>query len=142
MFGMTDEKLADSASLRLAALGERLTRALGRRLESVGLTPRQAAYLAALEEGPLSQRDIAGALSVAPSLVVTLTDQLSASGAVTRTRGEADRRVQLVALTDHGRDRAAAAAIAAAAADADFTAGLSQSARLGLDVLLAELGSR
>ncbi len=89
-----------------------------------------------------SQRDIAARLRVAPSLVVSLVDQLIEAGAVTRSRSTSDRRVQLIGLTERGRELLEASARAAEEVDADFRASLSPAGRAALDSLLLDLDTR
>jgi len=86
-----------------------------------------------------SQREIATQLHVAPSLVVTLVDQLTRSGAVRRTRSRSDRRVQTIEITDEGRRLLKAATDVASRLDADLRAPLSPDDQQALDRLLPSL---
>lgn len=52
---------------------------------------------------PQSLRDLALAADVSPAAAVEMLDGLAASGLVTRTRSEHDKRIVLTSLTDHGR---------------------------------------
>ena len=80
-----------------------------------------------------SQREIATHLGVAPSLVVSLVDQLVNIGAVRRTR---DRRVQAVEITDEGRGLLRLAADVVETLDVDLRKHLSPGDQQNLDRLL------
>ena len=80
-----------------------------------------------------SQREIASGMRVAPSLVVTLVDQLEALKAVTRIRRPGDRRVQEISLTEVGRKLLSEALVVVRALDEDLTAHLADGDRRALD---------
>ncbi|AQP47126.1 MarR family transcriptional regulator [Tessaracoccus aquimaris] len=137
------ETILAAACFRLGLLGARITQEFSVRVEEVGITHKQVGLLAVVSAGlARSQRDIASLLHVAPSLVVSLVDQLIEAGAVTRSRSATDRRVQVIELTDRGRGLLAASTRAAADVDAEFRAGLSPAGRSALDVLLLDLDAR
>lgn len=107
-----------ASCVRLGVLGARLTDAVARQLAPLGLVPKHVGLLAAVETGAATtQREIATVLRVAPSLVVTLVDQLEACEAVTRKRREGDRRVQEIKLTAQGVELLAQALSVVDAAD-------------------------
>ena len=87
----------------------------------------------------ISQRDIATQLGVTPSLVVTLIDQLTSTGAVRRTRSRSDRRVQTIEITDEGRKLLKTATDVASRFDADLRTSLSPDDQQALDRLLPSL---
>ena len=89
-----------------------------------------------------SQQELAAKLGVVPSLVVTLADQLEALGAIQRVRDPADRRRQVLTLTDHGRELLAACAQVARVIDDELTAGMSASERSTLLAMLAGMAAR
>lgn len=135
-----DEAILGAACFRLGLLGARLTQAFSERIEQIGLTHKQVGLLAVVNAGlAQSQRDIATRLQVAPSLVVSLVDQLIEIGAVTRSRSVSDRRVQTIELTERGRSLLAESNSAAADLDSEFRSTLSQPGRAALDTLLREL---
>lgn len=140
---MTDDSgdvLLTTACFRLGLLGARLTKEFSRRIEQIGITHKQVGLLAVVNAGVAqSQRDIAARLHVAPSLVVSLVDQLIELGAVSRSRSTSDRRVQTIDLTEQGRELLLASANAAVELDADFRASLSHPGQAALDVLLLDL---
>ena len=128
----------ESTSFRLSVLGATLTQSFADRLAPTGLTPKQVGLLAVTGDGA-PQRDIAERLHVAPSHVVALVDQLGEIGAVTRTRGESDRRVQMIRLTPRGRQLLVEASRIAQELDDELHVAVSKTAVQGLDAFLAEI---
>jgi DNA-binding MarR family transcriptional regulator len=73
------------------------------RLEPLGLSPRAWGILSTLvESGPLTQIDLARALSIDRTAMVYLLDELEEQGLVERVRNPADRRSFLIHLTPKG----------------------------------------
>src|SRR5262245_36763248 len=103
---MTDVKpgsLPTTLAFRLGVLGLRMTDRFADRVASFGVKPKHVGLMTVVDaRGAASQLEVARALQVAPSLVVTLADQLEALDALQRIRDPADRRRQLLTLTDHG----------------------------------------
>jgi DNA-binding MarR family transcriptional regulator len=82
------------------------------RLEPLGLSPRAWGVLSTLvEAGPLTQIDLATALSIDRTAMVYLLDQLEEQGLVQRIRNPDDRRSFLIHLTAHGRQKQKKAAV-------------------------------
>jgi DNA-binding MarR family transcriptional regulator len=94
---------------RLLPLLEHLAR-VGRRageaqLEPGGLRPRHLIALRLLnEQGPVSQQGLADSLSLDPSNVVGLLNELEERELITRRRDPGDRRRHIVDLSPRGRD--------------------------------------
>jgi DNA-binding MarR family transcriptional regulator len=94
---------------RLLPLLEHLAR-VGRRsaeitLEPGGLRPRHLIALKLLSEhGPASQQALADSLSLDPSNVVGLLNELEERGLITRRRDSADRRRHIVELSPRGEE--------------------------------------
>src|SRR6202171_2812724 len=94
---------------RLLPLLEHLAR-VGRRafevtLEPGGLRPRHLIALKLLSErGPASQQALADSLSLDPSNVVGLLNELEERQLITRRRDPADRRRHIVELSPRGED--------------------------------------
>ncbi|MFI9320226.1 MarR family winged helix-turn-helix transcriptional regulator [Kitasatospora aureofaciens] len=137
--------LTSSLSFRLGTLGTVATARFTAAIEEDGLKPKHVALLAALDAGAASsQLELAQAMGVAPSLVVSLADQLQALGAVARERDPADRRRQILTLTEDGRALLHECATRAHAIDAELAAALSPSERetlrRALGVLAREAG--
>src|ERR1700716_423281 len=92
---------------RLLPLLEHLARA-GRRafestLEPGGLRPRHLIALKLLsEQGPASQQALADSLSLDPSNVVGLLNELEERGLIMRRRDSVDRRRHIVELSPRG----------------------------------------
>ena len=112
------DKILNSASVRLGILGVQVTELARQRLEPLGLAPKQVGLMG---------------MRVAPSLVVTLVDQLEALKAVTRIRRPGDRRVQEISLTEVGRKLLSEALVVVRALDEDLTAHLADGDRRALD---------
>jgi transcriptional regulator, marR family protein len=128
------DKILNSASVRLGILGVQVTELARQRLEPLGLTPKQVGLMAFVDSRTkASQREIASGMRVAPSLVVTLVDQLEALKAVTRIRRPGDRRVQEISLTEVGRKLLSEALVVVRALDEDLTAHLADGDRRALD---------
>lgn len=74
-----------------------------RPLRGSGMTPQQYWLLRQLRDaGPLSTSELAQALGVTPGSATVACKRLEKAGLVTRTRGQEDERVVLVALTEQG----------------------------------------
>ena len=118
MTGEDGHAILSSACFQLGVAGSQITQSFSRRIE---------------------QREIATRLHVAPSLVVTLVDQLASTGAVRRTRSRSDRRVQTIEITDEGRKLLKTATDVASRLDADLRTSLSPDDQQALDRLLPSL---
>ncbi|MFC5908652.1 MarR family winged helix-turn-helix transcriptional regulator [Streptacidiphilus monticola] len=127
----------------LGTLGALASERFAAQIEALGLKPKHAGLLAALDaEAAASQQELATRLAVAPSLIVALADQLQELGAVERVRDPDDRRRQMLSLTAQGRQLLARCVSAAQAVDAELTAGLSQAQRTSLERGLRALGEQ
>lgn len=85
---------------------------VGRRAADASLTgclrPRHLVALQLLEKrGPMPQHDLGAALSLDPSNVVGLLNELEGRGLITRRRSPADRRRHIVSLSPGGEDELA-----------------------------------
>ena len=113
---------------RLGTLGSIAADMFAAKIEAIGLKPKHAGLMTALQAGvAASQQELAAKLGVAPSLVVMLADHLEGMGAVQRVRDPDDRRRQVLTLTDHGRKLLGDCAAAARELDAELTVGLTAS---------------
>ncbi|NUO37990.1 MAG: MarR family transcriptional regulator [Gemmatimonadaceae bacterium] len=104
--GTTEEILALDAFIKLnrsvIAVQGRLLPALQREF---GLTESQIAVLEALKHlGPLQQGELCQKILRSGSNVTTVVDNLERDGLVQRSRDESDRRIQVVNLTEKGRE--------------------------------------
>src|SRR5690349_150552 len=103
MLPVNDVKWTETLSFRLGSLGALISDQYAEALAEVGLKPKHVAVLGVLDAGlASSQLEIARLMRVAPSLVVSLADHLEAKGAIRRLRDPADRRRQILSLTDEG----------------------------------------
>jgi DNA-binding MarR family transcriptional regulator len=104
---MVENRAKTAADQRLLPLLEHLAR-VGRRalevtLEPGGLRPRHLIALKLLsEQGPASQQALADSLSLDPSNVVGLLNELEERGLVTRRRDATDRRRHIVEISSQG----------------------------------------
>ena len=109
--GTADEVLALNTVIKL----NRSANALQSHLHSLiqkdfGITESQFAVLEALNHlGPLSQGQLCQKILKSGSNVTTVIDNLEGKRLVRRDRNEEDRRVQIVTLTEQGRELIAAA---------------------------------
>ena len=131
------DKVLNSAFVKLGILGVQVTELARQRLEPLGITPKQVGLMAFVDSRTnTSQREIASGMRVAPSLVVTLVDQLEGLKAVTRIRRPGDRRVQEISLTEIGRKLLSEALVVVRELEEDLTAHLADGDRRALDRVL------
>lgn len=128
---------------KLGTVGSVATEMLAARIERHDLKPKHAALMTALATtSSASQQELAVLLGVAPSLVVALADHLETVGAVERVRDPADRRRQILTLTEHGRkllDRCRATALEV---ERELLAGLTAAEKAALDRAMTKLARR
>ncbi|MCX5211957.1 MarR family transcriptional regulator [Kitasatospora sp. NBC_00240] len=131
-----------STVFRLGVLGAMATELFAAAVEPHGLKPKQVGLMIVLSEGlAASQLDVARVMGVAPSLVVGFADHLEGLGAIRRTRDPADRRRQLLTLTDHGRELLDTCSASAHTLDARFADGLTEQEHAVLTGLLGRLAA-
>ena len=129
--------ILSSTCFQLGIAGAQITRSFSLLIQHTGLTHKQVGLLAVVDTAQASsQREIAARLGVAPSLVVSLVDQLTSLGAVRRTRSRTDRRVQVIEITDEGRGLLRLAADVVETLDIDLRKHLSPGDQQDLDRLL------
>src|SRR3954464_11065267 len=108
--GVLDER-RDSPGLLLALLGQDAMRRLREAHTAHDLSPRQFQLLGLLhDQGATAQTELAQAMGVAPSILVTLLNPLEAAGDISRVRSSEDRRRHVVSLTQRGDGHLARAA--------------------------------
>ena len=93
--------------MQLVGAGRELLRRFNQVLASTGMRARQVAALRELEAGPRPQQALADSLSMDPTKLVGLLNELETEGLVERTRDPEDRRRHTVAITAPGRNRLA-----------------------------------
>jgi DNA-binding MarR family transcriptional regulator len=105
-----------------------------------GLRPPSMGTLRVIAaHGPISQREVSERLGVHPSDMVTIIDQLAASGLVSRVRSEADRRRYDLTLTLKGRAVMDRFLAIAREVDQEFYGALSATEQRRLEALLSKL---
>src|SRR6202051_4878125 len=115
---------------------------LGRRAAEAstpgGLRPRHLRALGILtEQGPQSQQGLGEVLSLDPSNVVGLLNELEERGLITRRRDPADRRRHIVELSADGATELAATDAELGLIEDDLLKALSPQERTALHALLA-----
>jgi DNA-binding MarR family transcriptional regulator len=132
---------------RLLPLLEHLAR-VGRRAAETsmspgGLRPRHLIALKLLSErGPVSQHGLADALSLDPSNVVGLLNELEERELITRRRDPGDRRRHIVELSPRGEDELALAYARLSQVEDDLLSALSAEERATLyDLLVRAVGA-
>ncbi len=117
----------------LARVGRRAAESA---VEPGGLRPRHLVALSLLSDGPASQQGLAESLSLDPSNVVGLLNELEERGLITRRRDPVDRRRHIVELSDVGRTELDAAATKFASMEDELLGALSPEERETLYELL------
>jgi DNA-binding MarR family transcriptional regulator len=129
-----------TAVFQLGVLGSIATARYSARIEPHALKPKHIGLMVVLDRGlASSQLDIARLMGIAPSLVVALADHLEGLGAVHRVRDPADRRRQVLTLTEHGHELLATCAAIARSLDAELGMDLAEAENSALMKLLARL---
>lgn len=108
-----------------------------------GLRPRHLHALGILSErGPLSQQGLGEVLSLDPSNVVGLLNELEERGLITRRRDPSDRRRHIVELSTTGEEALATAYIRLGLVEDSLLAALSAEERATLhDLLVRAVGA-
>lgn len=139
---MTDERSRpapprDRFGFLLKHARERLATLNAEALQPFGISGRELAVLTVLAQGePPSQLEAAGRLAIDRTTMVDLIDGLEAKGIVERRPHGADRRRNIVALTESGRRIFLDASRAADAAERAFLAPLTGAERDRLRAML------
>lgn len=90
---------------------------------------------------PGPQRDLADAIGIREATLTHHLNAMDANGLITRTRDAANRRIQVVTLTEKGDQAFLALRAAAFTFDAQLRAGLAESDLATLATLLARLSA-
>ena len=90
---------------------------------------------------PGTQRELAEAVGIREATLTHHLNAMSAGGLITRTRDAANRRVQVVTLTEKGDQAFQSLAAAAIAFDAKLRTGLADTDLAALTTLLARLSA-
>lgn len=128
------------AAFLLSQLGTHASQRWTARLEAIDLGPREAMLLrqVALAEGR-SQGDMARAVGLPSSRIVSLVDRLEARGWTRRRTSPDDRRTRSLFLTDSGRDMVERIASASAEHETELTGSLDPADRKRVTKVLRRL---
>lgn len=119
-----------SAGYLLLKAGHHIGQQFDAALAGIGLTGREFLVMSFVQAADgLSQQELSGRLGLDPTSVVGLVDGLEDRGLMTRQRDLADRRRNVLAVTDAGAALHAEAVDAAVRAEADFLAPLTPAER-------------
>ncbi|MFF5212702.1 MarR family winged helix-turn-helix transcriptional regulator [Streptosporangium sp. NPDC000396] len=133
----TPPTLTSLTTYLLSKAGKAARTRLAERLAGDGFRLWHMAVLAALADfGPHAQRDLASRLSIDPSDVVKIVDELGAAGYAERARDPVDRRRVLVTVTSAGRTALDELNAKASAVQEDILAPLDERERALLHDLL------
>jgi DNA-binding MarR family transcriptional regulator len=135
----TDPAGATNAFL-LTQIGTHAAFEFAKRLSSIDLAPPHAGILRAIGASTgLSQQDLARTLSMQPSRLVVLVDELEEKGLVERRDSREDRRVYSLQLTAKGRRALDSITRISLEHDDAICASLSENERAELATLLRRL---
>jgi DNA-binding MarR family transcriptional regulator len=134
---ITEDIRVDCQSLPLLDHLARLGRRAAEASTPGGLRPRHLRALGILSErGPLSQQGLGELLSLDPSNVVGLLNELEERGLITRRRDPGDRRRHIVEISISGEEALAGAYVRLGLVEDDLLAALSAEERATLHDLL------
>jgi MarR family transcriptional regulator, transcriptional regulator for hemolysin len=128
--------------LRLNQASRAVERAFDKALaEAGGTLPVWLILLRLKTSRPGTQKELAEAIGIREATLTHHLNAMDARGLITRTRGAANRRVQVVTLTEAGETAFLRLRSAAMAFDAQLRNGLADSDLATLDTLLARLAT-
>jgi DNA-binding MarR family transcriptional regulator len=132
--------LADRLGYLIKHAHQRLTELTTAALAPLGINGRELSVLLVIaDQPPASQLQIATRMGVDRTTMVSLIDGLERAGLVERRPDPADRRRNVTALTDHGRDVTRRGAAASAEAERAFLAPLPEADRERIRAALRSL---
>jgi DNA-binding MarR family transcriptional regulator len=127
----------------LARHGQIMNGRLRQALGGCNLSPRHGAVLLRLAQtGSAGQQALIEELSIDPSTLVAILNDLESDGALERRRDPADRRRHIVEITDSGTRGVCAVEKAIAEVEADAFADLDEAETAQLRALLAKVRTR
>lgn len=136
-------RAADVVSSATGYLLLKLATAAEARLEQTlrpfRLRGRTLRVLAFVDGGEVSQRDLCRRTGLDRTTMVAVIDELERDGYVRRDRNQADRRKQLISITEEGRRALGEALVAVRRAEEEFLAPLDPAGRRQLHQLLSAL---
>jgi DNA-binding MarR family transcriptional regulator len=115
-------------------------RVYNQRFRATGLNQSQVSALVHLDRiEELSQTDLAARLGMRKAATGTLIEELEGKGLVERRRSREDRRLQLVSITDNGREVVGRVDHMAEDLGTEYRRGISRDERLQLVSILQRL---
>ncbi len=140
MAEVTESDPLDRLGFLLARNGAIANSRVHHAFETCGLAARQGTTLMLLgKSGFMSQQALAAALSVDPSVMVAILNDLESARLVERRRDPSDRRRHIVAITEAGRRQLAKAQEAVAEVEQGLFADLTPDEVAALRGLLARV---
>jgi MarR family transcriptional regulator for hemolysin len=137
------ERLETDLAFLLAQASHSLITELTVRLADVGITPRSHCVLSKALSGELTQSQVAELCALDKTTMVVTLDALERDGLAERRPSGSDRRARIIAVTDAGRQVAAAADAIVALTYSDVLAALPEQQREPfLDSLTRLVGGR
>jgi MarR family transcriptional regulator for hemolysin len=128
--------------LRLSQVARAVGRAFDKALaEAGGTLPVWLILLNLKIHKPGPQRDLAEAIGITEATLTHHLNAMDADGLITRTRDTANRRIQVVTLTEKGDQAFQSLAAAAIAFDAKLRTGLADTDLATLTTLLTRLSA-
>lgn len=97
--------LTEDLAWLLARASHNLNTEITAALEGIGLGPRAHCVLKGAQEGEYTQIDLARAIGVDKTTMVTLLDELEAAGLAERRPAPDDRRKRVIAVTAAGKKK-------------------------------------
>jgi MarR family transcriptional regulator for hemolysin len=142
MLRIVPDQFPVPTGLRLSQAARAVERAFDDALTSAGGTlPVWLILLNLKIRRPGTQRELAEAVGIREATLTHHLNAMDASGLVTRSRGDANRRVQVVTLTEAGEAAFLSLRAAAVAFDAKLTTGLTAAELDALAGLLTRLAA-
>jgi DNA-binding MarR family transcriptional regulator len=126
----------------LSQVGAKASATFAGEIESLGLGPAHAGILRTIaKQTGLSQRELGDRLSIIPSRLVQLLDELEGKHLIERRALETDRRSHALHLTGKGSDAMGKLGRAAQAADEAMSQGLTKDESERLEKLLQKVAA-
>jgi len=146
MDGVTLTAMPEPFPLPIGLRLNQVARAVGRAFdesltEAGGSLPIWLILLNLKVRRPANQRELAEAVGISEATLTHHLNAMDADGLITRTRGAANRRVQVVALTGKGDQAFLRLRTAAVAFDTRLNAGLTATDQATLGTLLSRLAA-
>ncbi|MFD0886443.1 MarR family winged helix-turn-helix transcriptional regulator [Streptosporangium algeriense] len=134
-----ERRISSATGYMLLRLGGLVRDRVEDELRRWGMTGKELRVMSLAHGREASQRDLCGLSGLDRTTMVAVIDKLERLGYARRARSEADRRKQLVLLTDEGRLAVEQAVTRMAEVEADFLSPLDPAERGLLNEMIARL---